>query len=274
MIDRVTAKLGRKLYEVPVGFKWFVDGLLDGSLGFGGEESAGASFIRLDGSVWTTDKDGIVPALLAAEITARMDRDPGEIYRELTHEFGEPVYDRVEAPATWTQKEMLKKLSAAASSAHGSGRRKNPGHSHSCARQRRSHWRIESDGGERLVRGASVRDRRYLQNLRRELPWSGSSAPHPGRSSVNRQRCSGSNTALGATNASSQTKPCSQATLISSYALPREIEGFDSLAELALDMRWSWNHATDEVWRQLDPELWEITHNPWVVLQTVSRDKI
>jgi len=111
MIDRVTAKLGRKLYEVPVGFKWFVDGLLDGSLGFGGEESAGASFVRLDGSVWTTDKDGIVPALLAAEITARMDRDPGEIYRELTREFGEPVYDRVEAPATPEQKEILEKLS-------------------------------------------------------------------------------------------------------------------------------------------------------------------
>ena len=111
MIDRVTAKLGRKLYEVPVGFKWFVDGLLDGSLGFGGEESAGASFVRLDGTVWTTDKDGIVPALLAAEITARMGRDPGEIYRELTREFGEPVYDRVEAPATPEQKAMLEKLS-------------------------------------------------------------------------------------------------------------------------------------------------------------------
>jgi phosphoglucomutase len=111
MIDRVTAKLGRKLYEVPVGFKWFVDGLLAGTLGFGGEESAGASFVRLDGSVWTTDKDGIVPALLAAEITARMGRDPGEIYRELTHEFGEPVYDRVEAPATPEQKAMLEKLS-------------------------------------------------------------------------------------------------------------------------------------------------------------------
>jgi phosphoglucomutase len=111
MIDRVTAKLGRKLYEVPVGFKWFVDGLLDGSLGFGGEESAGASFVRLDGSVWTTDKDGIVAALLAAEITARMDRDPGEIYRELTREFGEPVYDRVEAPATPEQKEILERLS-------------------------------------------------------------------------------------------------------------------------------------------------------------------
>jgi phosphoglucomutase len=112
MIDRVTVKLGRKLYEVPVGFKWFVDGLLDGSLGFGGEESAGASFVRLDGSVWTTDKDGIVAALLAAEITARMDRDPGEIYRELTRELGEPVYDRVEAPATPEQKELLAKLSS------------------------------------------------------------------------------------------------------------------------------------------------------------------
>jgi phosphoglucomutase len=111
MIDRVTAKVGRKLYEVPVGFKWFVDGLLDGSLGFGGEESAGASFARLDGTVWTTDKDGIVPALLAAEITARMGRDPGEIYHELTREFGEPVYELAEAPASPQQKELLAKLS-------------------------------------------------------------------------------------------------------------------------------------------------------------------
>jgi phosphoglucomutase len=112
LIDHVTAKLGRRLYEVPVGFKWFVDGLLDGSLGFGGEESAGASFARMDGSVWTTDKDGIVPSLLAAEITARMDRDPGEIYHQLTHDFGEPVYDRVEAPATSEQKGLLAKLSS------------------------------------------------------------------------------------------------------------------------------------------------------------------
>jgi phosphoglucomutase len=111
MIDRVTAKVGRKLYEVPVGFKWFVDGLLDGSLGFVGEESAGASFARLDGTVWTTDKDGFVPALLSAEITARTGRDPGEIYRELTREFGEPCYDRVEAPATPEQKKLLAKLS-------------------------------------------------------------------------------------------------------------------------------------------------------------------
>lgn len=111
MIDLVAAKLGRRLHEVPVGFKWFVDGLLDGSLGFGGEESAGASFARQDGTVWTTDKDGIIPALLAAEITSRMERDPGEIYSELTHEFGEPAYERVEAPASPEQKAMLGKLS-------------------------------------------------------------------------------------------------------------------------------------------------------------------
>jgi phosphoglucomutase len=111
MIDHITAKLDRRLYEVPVGFKWFVDGLLDGSLGFVGEESAGASFARLDGGVWSTDKDGIILALLAAEITARMGRDPGEIYRELTHEFGDPVYQRIDAPATPEQKAILGKLS-------------------------------------------------------------------------------------------------------------------------------------------------------------------
>ncbi len=111
MIDRVAAKLGRRLYEVPVGFKWFVDGLLKSSLIFGGEESAGASFVRKDGSVWTTDKDGITMALLSAEITARMGRDPGEIYGELTGEFGEAVYERADAPATPDQKKLLAKLS-------------------------------------------------------------------------------------------------------------------------------------------------------------------
>ncbi len=111
MIDRITAKLGRKLYEVPVGFKWFVKGLLDGSLGFGGEESAGASFLRRDGRVWTTDKDGIIPALLSAEITAGMGRDPGEIYAQLAREFGDPAYDRIEAPATPEQKQRLAQLS-------------------------------------------------------------------------------------------------------------------------------------------------------------------
>src|SRR5829696_7634151 len=111
IIDAVAQDLGRRLLEVPVGFKWFVEGLLDGSLGFGGEESAGASFLRRDGTVWSTDKDGIVPALLAAEITARTDRDPGQIYQELTSEFGESVYTRTEAPATVKEKEILKKLS-------------------------------------------------------------------------------------------------------------------------------------------------------------------
>lgn len=111
MIDRVTAKLGRTLYEVPVGFKWFVTGLLDGTLGFGGEESAGASFLRLDGRVWATDKDGIVSSLLAAEITARLGRDPGEIYGELSRELGGPVYERIEAPATPEQRALLGRLS-------------------------------------------------------------------------------------------------------------------------------------------------------------------
>ena len=111
MIDRVTAKLGRRLLEVPVGFKWFVDGLIDGSLGFGGEESAGASFLRRDGGVWTTDKDGIILGLLAAEMVAMMGRDPGELYRELTREFGDPLYERIDAPATPEQKAALKNLS-------------------------------------------------------------------------------------------------------------------------------------------------------------------
>lgn len=111
MIDRITTKFGRRLYETPVGFKWFVAGLLDGSLGFGGEESAGASFLRQDGSVWTTDKDGIIPALLAAEMTARMSRDPGEIYLTLANEFGEPAFQRIDAPASARQKKMLSALS-------------------------------------------------------------------------------------------------------------------------------------------------------------------
>jgi phosphoglucomutase len=111
MIDRVAQHLGRKLSEVPVGFKWFVDGLLDGSCGFGGEESAGASFLRMDGTVWTTDKDGFIMALLAAEITARTGKDPGERYHELTEQFGNPVYERIDAAATAAQKQVLEKLS-------------------------------------------------------------------------------------------------------------------------------------------------------------------
>jgi phosphoglucomutase len=111
MIDKVVQKLGRELREVPVGFKWFVPGLVDGSFGFGGEESAGASFLRRDGTVWTTDKDGPIMDLLAAEITARTDKDPGEHYRELTAEFGTPYYTRIDAPATSEQKAQLQKLS-------------------------------------------------------------------------------------------------------------------------------------------------------------------
>ncbi len=111
MIDRVAASLGRRLVEVPVGFKWFVDGLLDGSLGFGGEESAGASFLRLNGGPWSTDKDGLILGLLSAEITAKTKTDPGERYRQLTEKFGNPVYERIDAPATPEEKALLSKLS-------------------------------------------------------------------------------------------------------------------------------------------------------------------
>jgi phosphoglucomutase len=112
MIDRVATQLNRKIYEVPVGFKWFVEGLLNESLSFCGEESAGASFARLDGKTWTTDKDGIILALLAAEMTAKQGKDPGEIYQDLTREFGNPAYDRVEAPASLKQRQILKNFSA------------------------------------------------------------------------------------------------------------------------------------------------------------------
>jgi phosphoglucomutase len=111
MIDRVAARLKRRLVEVPVGFKWFVEGLVDGSIGFCGEESSGATFLRRDGTVWTTDKDGLVPNLLAAEITARTGKDAGEHYRALTAEFGTPYYTRIDAPATLEQKARLEKLS-------------------------------------------------------------------------------------------------------------------------------------------------------------------
>jgi phosphoglucomutase len=112
IIDRVAAKIGRALIEVPVGFKWFVPGLLDGSLGFGGEESAGASFLRHDGTAWATDKDGIIMDLLAAELMARIGRDPSELYAELTRELGAPVYERIDASATGEQKAALLALSA------------------------------------------------------------------------------------------------------------------------------------------------------------------
>jgi phosphoglucomutase len=112
VIDRVAKKLGRRLVEVPVGFKWFVGGLLDGSLGFGGEESAGAAFLRHDGTTWTTDKDGLILGLLAAEMTAKTGKDPGELFKALTDELGASFYERIDAPATPAQKDRLKKLSA------------------------------------------------------------------------------------------------------------------------------------------------------------------
>lgn len=111
LIDRVSTRLGRRLYEVPVGFKWFADGLFEGSLGFGGEESAGASFLRLDGSVWSTDKDGLIPSLLAAEMTARTGRDPAQLYQKMTEDLGRPFSTRVDAKATPQQKALLSKLS-------------------------------------------------------------------------------------------------------------------------------------------------------------------
>jgi phosphoglucomutase len=112
MINRVAARLGRTLKETPVGFKWFVDGLVNGTLGFGGEESAGASFLRRDGTAWSTDKDGIIMGLLAAEMTAVTGKDPGELYQDLVREFGDPAYERIDAPATREQKAVLAKLSA------------------------------------------------------------------------------------------------------------------------------------------------------------------
>jgi phosphoglucomutase len=118
MIDRIAAALGRKVSEVPVGFKWFVDGLIDGSYGFGGEESAGASFLRKNGTVWTTDKDGIIMDLLACEITAKTGKDPAELYKVLEDRFGRPSYIRIDTPATPAQKSILKKLSPDIVTAH------------------------------------------------------------------------------------------------------------------------------------------------------------
>ena len=112
MIDRVVNQFGRQLCEAPVGFKWFAQGLFDASLCFGGEESAGASFLRRDGTVWTTDKDGLILSLLAAEITARTGRDPGTHYKELTQEFGNPCYTRIDSPVTSEQMAALERLSA------------------------------------------------------------------------------------------------------------------------------------------------------------------
>lgn len=181
MIDRVSVRLGRHLYEVPVGFKWFVEGLLAGRLGFGGEESAGSSFLRRDGNVWTTDKDGIVPCLLAAEITARVGKDPGEIYRDLTRELGDPVYERIDAPATPEQKAALERLSPADIHAtEVAGDRIQQ--SDRCSRGRQPNWRNQSNCQRWLVCSTSIRHGRNLQNLRREFLEPGPSTADPRRS--------------------------------------------------------------------------------------------
>ena len=182
VIDRVAAKVGRALVEVPVGFKWFVPGLLDGSLGFGGEESAGASFLRRDGTVWTTDKDGIVMDLLAVEIMARTGRDPSELYRDLTRELGRPSTSGSMRPPQRNEKAVLSKLSPRTCQRIRAGRRPDSGAAHDRTRQRRGHRRPESRHRARLVRGASVRHGGGLQALRRELSRKRAPAAHSGGS--------------------------------------------------------------------------------------------
>ena len=172
------ARLERRLYEVQVGFKWFVEGLLAGRLGFGGEESAGSSFLQRDGSVWTTDKDGIVPCLLSAEITARVGKDPGEIYHELTRELGDPVYERIDAPATPEQKAALARLSP--SDIHAT--EVDPEDSDHRSGRRQSDWRNRSDCQGWLVCSTSFGHGEILQDLRREFPRSEPSATDRGRS--------------------------------------------------------------------------------------------
>ena len=155
MINRVAKSLGRKLVEVPVGFKWFVDGLLDGSLGFGGEESAGASFLRRDGTVWTTDKDGLIMGLLAAEMLSRTGKDPGQLYGELTAQFGDPVYERIDAPANPAQKAVLAKLSPSDVHATELAGDKIDGDADHGSGERCGHWRAEGGDGARMVCGAA-----------------------------------------------------------------------------------------------------------------------
>ncbi len=200
MIDRVGARLGRKVFEVPVGFKWFVEGLLDGSLGFVGEESAGASFLRRDGSVWTTDKDGITAALLAAEMTARNGRDPGESYRKLGEEFGAPSFERVDAVATPQQKKTAGRAFCQNKCIRPSWRAK-PSKIFSRVRRAMAQRLRQPEGchQEWLVRRAPIRYRRYLQDLRREFPRHRSSqVDHcPGPGNCHRHAATGLDNAAG-----------------------------------------------------------------------------
>ena len=169
LIDRVGKKLGRTVVEVPVGFKWFVPGLLSGEVAFGGEESAGASFLRRDGRVWTTDKDGLILALLASEITATTGASPSALHRSLTDELGESWYARVDAAATKDQKAALGKLSAEQRPGDARSRARRSAPSSRGARKRRGDRRAQGHDGRRVVRRAAVRHRGRLQDLRRVL---------------------------------------------------------------------------------------------------------
>ena len=187
MIDRVTAGLGRRLLEVPVGFKWFVPGLLDGSVAFGGEESAGASFLQRDGSVWTTDKDGLILCLLASEITAVTGTSPSQIYAGLTQTYGEPAYARIDSPATREQKAILARLSPQQVVGDRARGRADHGHPDVGTGQRRTARRTQGHDRERLVRGATVRHRGRLQAVRRVVPRAGAPGAHPGRGQGDRR---------------------------------------------------------------------------------------
>ncbi len=180
MIDRVTAGLGRALLEVPVGFKWFVPGLLDGSVAFGGEESAGASFLQRDGSVWTTDKDGIILALLASEITAVTGQSPSQLYEALTERYGSPVYARVDTPASREAEGRPGPAVARAGADQRARGREDPGGADHRAGQRRADRRAQGGRRVRLVRRPPVRHRGRLQAVRRVLPRPGPPHRHPG----------------------------------------------------------------------------------------------
>jgi hypothetical protein len=169
MIDRVAARLGRRVVEVPVGFKYFVDGLLNGSVAFAGEESAGASFVRRDGAVWATDKDGLIMGLLAVEMMARTGRDPGEQYAQLTHDLGESAYERIDAA-----RDPRGEIGAGSPVGDGlpnprARRRSDHRRAHDGARQRSIPRRRQGDDPARLVRGAPLGNRGRVQALRREL---------------------------------------------------------------------------------------------------------
>ena len=188
MIDRVTAELGRRLYEVPVGFKWFVAGLLDGSLGFGGEESAGATFLRRDGAVWTTDKDGIIAALLSAEITARMGRDPGRPLRRLTKNSAtrSPIASRPRPPPSRSSK--LAALSSQTVTATELAGEKIDSIIDHAPGNDAPIGGIKVSRRERLVCRAALGHRGHLQDLRRELSRTGGAAADPQRGASHRRR--------------------------------------------------------------------------------------